>query len=278
MNRPLKRLADRYPDRRVLITGGASGLGLELSKQFVGAGWSVGMLDRDARQLARAKRDLNNTYLCLLEGDVTDRDSVDAAVSEFGKFAGTPDILINSAGMAAGGDFNKMCMEDFVLVMAVNFLGSVTLCQAVLPRMRRRRSGHVVNVSSAAAFASSPGMSVYNASKAAVLSFSETLAGELASLNIQVSVAMPGFFPTPLVKTMRGPAQARQLARRFMDASSYTVQRAASDILRGMARQKLYIVGPRFYRVLWRLKRLFPAAFTRRLAALREKPLSGFPR
>lgn len=255
----------------MFITGGASGLGLELSKRFADAGWAVGMFDRDGRQLSKARITLKNTRVLCLEGDVTDRDSVDAALTEFVEFAGTPDILINSAGVAAGGEFRSMSMDDFVWVMAVNFLGPVTLCQALLPAMRRRKSGLLVNVSSAAAFVSSPSMTVYNASKAALLSLSETLAGELASDNIQVSVAMPGFFATPLLKGMRGPRATRQRARKVMEASSYTVEQAARHILKGIARGALYIVAPWPYRVLWRLKRLIPGPFTRRLAALVQK-------
>jgi NAD(P)-dependent dehydrogenase (short-subunit alcohol dehydrogenase family) len=274
MNRALKRLTSRHPDQRVFITGGASGLGLELSKRFAGAGWAVGIFDRNGHQLAKARTALNkarkNARALALEGDVTDRDSVDAAVAEFVKFAGTPDILINSAGVAAGGEFRRMSMDDFVWVMAVNFLGPVTLCQALLPAMRRRKSGLIINISSAAAFVSSPSMSVYSASKAALLSLSETLAGELASDNIQVSVAMPGFFPTPLLKRMRGPRTARRRASKVMEASSYTVEQAATDILKGVARGKLHIVAPPRYRALWRLKRMFPGRFTRRFATLAQ--------
>lgn len=135
-------------------------------------------------------------------------------------------------------------VEDWRWIVDINLLGVVWGCRAALPVMRAQRSGLVLNVASSAGFAAAPQMASYNATKSAVIALSETLAAELAGSGVQVSAAMPGFFSTYLLDTMRAPPDA------------------AAD-------GKLHIVWPREYRLAWRLKRLFPAWFVSRIAKLR---------
>jgi short-subunit dehydrogenase len=132
----------------------------------------------------------------------------------------------------------------------------------------------VLNVASAAGFAAGPQMSAYNATKAAVIALSETLAAELEGSGVQASVAMPGFFSTRLVDGMRAPPQESAMAQRLMANSGHDATEAARAILAAAARRDLHIVWPREYRLAWRLKRLFPGWFVRRVAQLRGRQLA----
>ena len=114
-------------------------------------------------------------------------------------------------------------------------------------------------------------MSAYNATKAAVISLTETLAAELEGTGIQASVAMPGFFSTHLLATMRAPDEQRAMAQRIMQSSGEDAASAARAILAAAAGGRLHIVWPGKYRLAWRLKRLFPAWFVRRVARMRDR-------
>lgn len=137
----------------------------------------------------------------------------------------------------------------------------------------------MLNVASSAGFAAAPQMSAYNATKAAVISLTETLAAEFEGTGIQASVAMPGFFSTHLLSTMRAPAEQRAMAQRLMQGSGEDATSAARAILGAAAGGHLHIVWPGKYRLAWRLKRLFPRWFVRRVAQMRApRPAGANPR
>jgi short-subunit dehydrogenase len=150
-------------------------------------------------------------------------------------------------------------------------MGVVHGARAAIPHLQRNGAGLLVNVASAAAFASAPGMGSYNATKAAVLSLSETLSNELAASGTQVSVVMPTFFKTSLLESSRGPTAGRELAAQEMEKSKYVVTEVARDVLLQAGAGRLYIVLPRSARILWRLKRWAPLFFIKRVLTLRER-------
>jgi len=151
-------------------------------------------------------------------------------------------------------------------------------CQAALPAMRSAGGGVLLNIASAAGFASSPSMSAYNASKAAVVSLSETLYGELLGTPVQVSVAMPYFFKTNLLDRLRASDSGRRDAELMMESTPYTLERAASDILQGVADGRLYVLAPPKLRALWLVKRLAPLLYLRLFPRLRDKQLERLRR
>jgi NAD(P)-dependent dehydrogenase (short-subunit alcohol dehydrogenase family) len=204
-------------------------------------------------------------------GDVTQADELTVAVNSFAASHDGLDIMINNAGVSGAGTVMEIPLEDWRWMLDINFMGVVHGCRAAIPHLQRNGTGLLINVASAAAFASAPGMGSYNASKAAVLSLSETLMGELGGVGIQVSVVMPSFFKTSLLESFRGPAQSLTYAERVMNASSYRADEVAYDVLRLAASGKPYIALPRSARMLWRLKRLMPRFFLNRLLALRER-------
>jgi NAD(P)-dependent dehydrogenase (short-subunit alcohol dehydrogenase family) len=263
-------LARRFPAKRAFVTGGASGLGRAIAARLAADGWTLGLLDLSAARLAETADALRaaGATVWSYAGDVRDEGFVTGSVGDFAARAGGLDLMVNNAGVAAAGSLEATSPDDWRWVLDINLLGVVWGCRAAVPHMRAAGSGLILNVASAAGFAAAPLMSAYNAAKSAVVSLSETLAAELEGSGVQVSVAMPGFFRTALLETMRAPPGAGSLARRMMSGSAHDAEAAARALLAGAAAGRLHVVWPARYRLAWRLKRLFPSWFVRRTAAL----------
>ena len=264
------RLAQKFPGRRLFVTGAASGLGLAVIREILGCPepWSVAMLDQDAARLASAHDSLrliarDQHVLRTYPLDVRELAAQRAAVEDFSaQFAGI-DIALNAAGVAAAGPFIEGAPEDWRWAFDINVHGLANSCRAVLPCMLRQRSGLIINVASAASFCTGPKMGAYNASKAAVVALSETLMQEYGPQGVQTLVAMPGFFHTNLLAQARGPTRVLQGAQRIMDQSQLDAVTVARALLRAAASGDTHWVYPRRYRNLWRLKRLIPSRFQR---------------
>ncbi len=137
------------------------------------------------------------------------------------------------------------------------------------------RGAHIVNIASMAAVVSAPGMAPYNVTKAGMLSFSETLYGELRPYNVGVTAVCPSFFQTNIIKTGRfqTPAQ-QQAAAKLMASSKCTAEHVAQRILRAVERKRLYVFAPGIATFFWRLKRLMPVSVLK-LVARRNAQVSG---
>jgi len=269
----VERLSRRLPAKRAFVTGAASGLGLELARRLAKGGWNVGMLDVNAAELAAARLSLNSTDSSILtfHADVRDGAAVAQAVDRFAQSVGGLELMINNAGVAVAGSVLETSTEDWRWALDINLLGCVHGCRAAIPHLLTAKAAVLLNIASAAGFASGPGMSAYNASKAGVISLTETLQQELTGSGVTLTVAMPSFFRTNLLATARAPEREMQLARQLMDHSSYSLQQAAEDILGAAADGRFYAVLPRRYLTLWRFKRFFPVRFMRAFPRLREK-------
>ncbi len=171
--------------------------------------------------------------------------------------------MVNNAGVAAGGEFLAMPLEDWRWIVDINLLGVVHGCRAALPHMQAAKLGCIINIASAAAFACGAYMSAYSVTKAGVVALSESLMQEFASAGVRVTVAMPGFFPTNLLDGSRGAPEVAATARRLMESSSVTADEVASIILDAAARGRMHVIVPKEYRRLWRWKRWFPGHFLR---------------
>jgi NADP-dependent 3-hydroxy acid dehydrogenase YdfG len=273
MSHRFHTLNSRLPRKRAFITGASSGLGLELARALAQDGWTLGLFDRDVSRLANIEGDLSASGIELLAypGDVTNADELTVAVNSFAGSHDGLDLMINNAGVAAAGSIMEIPLEDWRWIVDINLMGVVHGCRAAIPHLQRNGSGLLINIASAAAFASAPGMIAYNATKAAVVSLSETLVNDLHSSGIQVSVVMPTYFRTRLLETFRGPAHARASAQQFMEASVYRTADVARDVLDMAAAGKTYIVLPAEARRLWRLKRWLPNYFLQYVRDLRKR-------
>ncbi len=171
----------------ILITGCTSGFGLETARYFLQRDWNV------IATMRRPEADIlpASDRLRVLALDVTDQPSIDAAVAE----AGPIDVLVNNAGIGWLNALEGTPMAAARELFETNTLGLIAMLQAVLPKMRERRSGVIVNVSSSVTLRSLPLLSVYTGSKAAVNAFSASLALELEPFGIRVRVVLPGRGP-----------------------------------------------------------------------------------
>ena len=173
---------------KILITGCSSGFGLAIALKFVNAGWDVVATMRTPRN------DLlpSNDRLEILPLDVTSADSIAEAVEA----AGTIDALVNNAGVGMLNVLEGSEMSKVRELFETNLFGAMAMTKAVLPQMRVRRSGIIVNISSAVTIRPLPALSVYSASKAALNAFTESLALEAALFGIRAKLVLPGAAPT----------------------------------------------------------------------------------
>jgi NAD(P)-dependent dehydrogenase (short-subunit alcohol dehydrogenase family) len=168
----------------VLITGTSSGYGLETARRFLAEGWNVIATMRTPRpDLVPGAR--------VLALDVTDPASIAAAVEA----AGPIDVLVNNAGIGLFGAFEATPMETARELFETNTFGVMAMTQAVIPQMRERGAGVIVNVTSSAVLMPFPLVAAYTASKTAIEGFSGVLALELAELGVRVKVVQPGYGP-----------------------------------------------------------------------------------
>lgn len=172
----------------VLITGTSSGYGLETARQFLAQGWTVIATMRKAREGLLPASD----RLRLLALDVTNPVSIAEAVAA----AGPIDVLVNNAGIGVVGAFEATSMGHVRKVFETNTFGVMAMCQAVIPGMRQRRSGVIVNVTSSVTLAPMPLAAAYTASKQAIEGFTGSLAHELAHFGIGAKLVEPGYGPT----------------------------------------------------------------------------------
>ncbi len=185
-------------DRTVLITGGSRGLGLVLARAFGEAGARLALCARDPDELARAKADLApsvsdvSTFTC----DITERSQVDEMVREVLHKLGPVEILINNAGTIQVGPFEVTTLEDYEQALRTHFWGPLYTTLAVLPGMRLRGTGRIVNVSSVGGKISVPHLLPYSASKFALTGLSEGLRAELSKDGIYVTTVIPGLMRT----------------------------------------------------------------------------------
>ena len=178
-----------------LITGVSSGLGRAFAEAALEAGHRVVGTVRQARD-AEAFAALVEDRAHPLVLDVTDFARIPAAVSQAESLAGPIDVLVNNAGYGHEGVLEESSIDDLQRQFAANVFGPVAMMQAVLPGMRERRSGHIVNVTSMGGFITMPGISFYCGSKFALEGISEALGKEVAGFGIRVTTLAPGQFRT----------------------------------------------------------------------------------
>ncbi len=176
------------------ITGASKGFGMELTKAALDAGDTVVATARNPKTIddAFGKHD----RLLTLKLDVTNEqqanDAVNAALKQFGQI----DVLVNNAGRGLVGAVEEVTAQEVRAAFAVNVEGTLNVTRAVLPSMRARKSGHILNLSSVGGFVAWPGWGIYCATKFMVEGFSEAMQAELKPLGIKVTIVEPGPFRT----------------------------------------------------------------------------------
>ena len=266
-------------DRKVaVITGSSSGIGLLTAVEFAENGYYVVATMRDLGRSGRLEEAAQKAgvreRIEFRQLNVTHFNSLPGAVGEIVRDHGRIDVLVNNAGFSVAGFAEDMSLDELRLQLETNFFGHVAMTKAVLPVMRKQKSGHIINVTSVAGRIGQPLLSAYSASKFALEGWSESLRIETHSLGIRVSLVEPGAYDTDIwernVVVAKGATDDnspnRERSRRFTEfvKGSAKRRRDAREVARLILRvannpnPKLrYLIGPDAKIQIW-LKRIMP--------------------
>jgi 3-oxoacyl-[acyl-carrier protein] reductase len=193
---------NRFKDRTAVITGGASGVGLDTARRIIAEGGAVALWDRDAEALASARTSLPGAAGFAV--DVTDWSQVERAAAESFAALGRIDILVAAAGITGpNAPLADYPVADWARVIDINLTGVFHCCRAVVPYMLRTDYGRIVNISSVAGKEGNPNAAAYSASKAGVIAITKSLGKELARTGVRVNAVTPAVFRSPLLAQMK---------------------------------------------------------------------------
>jgi NAD(P)-dependent dehydrogenase (short-subunit alcohol dehydrogenase family) len=191
----------------VLITGTSKGIGLEAALAFGRAGHQVHATMRKPAQSPELAETAAREKLPIFVStmDVDSDESVNRGIAAIQKDHGPIDVLVNNAGVERAGSVEELPMAEFRAVMETNYFGAIRCIKALLPQMRQRRSGCIVNVTSIGGRITSAPLTPYNASKWALEALSEGLAGEMKTFNVRVLIVEPGIIDTAMARRLTNP-------------------------------------------------------------------------
>ncbi len=180
-----------------LITGAGRGMGVDITKAVLAAGDKVVATGRDTNSIAKAIGEAEN--LLIVKLDVTNptdaENAVNAAIEKFGRI----DVLVNNAANFVAGFFEELTQEQIAQQLQTSLIGPMLVTRAVLPLMRKQRSGHIISISSTAGLTSLEFCSAYSASKFGLEGFMQALQTEVSPFGITTTIVNPGFFRTELL-------------------------------------------------------------------------------
>lgn len=254
-----------FAGKTVLITGGSRGLGLIMARQLVEQGAKVAICARDEVTLEKARKELveRGGDVLAVRCDVTDKQQVDAMVEKVRSHFGKIDVLINNAGTITVAPMEEMTIEDYDTAMKLHFWAPLYTTLAVLPEMRQRKEGRIVNISSIGGKVSVPHLLPYSASKFALTGFSAGLRAELAKYGIIVTTICPGLIRTGSAYNAYFKGQHRAEFTWFSISDSLPIvsmsaDRAASQIIAACRRGDAEIVTSIIAQLAAKFYALFP--------------------
>ncbi|MFN3648258.1 MAG: SDR family NAD(P)-dependent oxidoreductase [Armatimonadota bacterium] len=277
------RQARRYPlaGKVALVTGGSRGLGLVLARELARQGARLVICARGPEELERAREELasRGAEVLAVPCDVTEPDQVARMVEAAEVRFGRVDVLINNAGIIEVGPMEVMTRADYEQAMRVHFWGPLNTVTAVLPGMRERREGRIVNISSIGGKISVPHLLPYCASKFALVGFSEGLRAELLKDGIRVTTVCPGLMRTgsPRQAWFKGQHEAEYAWFKLADSlpgSSISAEKAARQIVAACRRGDAELILSLPAEIAVRFHGLFPGV-TADLLGLVNRMLPG---
>jgi len=257
------KLSTKHPKKRAFITGGGGSLGRALALALAKDGWTVGITDIKDESLAESKALIEQaggkayTY----KFDVAKRDEYQKAFGDFTTNTGGIDLLINNAGVGDGGLFGEYGLDNWDWITGINQMAAIYGSHFAVPFMKEQKSGHIISIASAAGIANMPNMSMYNVTKAAVISLMESLYAELAPFNVQTSVVCPTFFRSNIMQHNRGDKNATAVGQHIINKAKYGPNDIADYILKEAGSNEFYILHPYQARLVFNIKRLIPRLF-----------------
>lgn len=261
-----KRLLEYdFQGKTVLITGGSRGLGLVMARQFLREGAKVAICARDEDELERAYQDLKQygSQVFTIPCDVTDRQYVEAMVVAVRAHFGQIDALVNNAGIITVGPAEEMTIEDYQEAMNTNYWASLYTISAVLPEMRERGEGHIINIASIGGKISVPHLLPYSASKFALVGLSSGLNAELRKDGVIVTTVCPGLMRTGSPRNANFKGQHREEYAWFvlsdsLPCTSISAESAARQVVRASKRGDAEVILSVQAKLAIKFNALFP--------------------
>ena len=267
--------------KTAVVTGAASGIGRAVSVALATEGWKVGIADID---MPEAENTLEKVVRAggtgeVFECNVRSLDRVQAMADHFFETWGSVGLLMNNAGVGAGGEVGVIPIEDWRTAIETDLWGAVYGCHCFLPRMKEQGTGHIVNTASFSGISTLAEMAPYNMAKAAVIALSQTLKIELAPHNIGVTVLCPLFVATNVVETTLKLCNVESYADEFgteflrsgMRNSGLTPEILAQKVLGAVDKNRLYLLPTLNSKLFWLSLRVAPSAYFSFWAALNER-------
>lgn len=254
-----------------VVTGAGSGIGAAFAVELARRGGAVVCSDIDETAAQRTADAITEqgAKATAIRCDVSKIGDVQALAEQSQSwFGAAPTLVINNAGVGAGGAaIGDVPLDDWKWTLGINLWGPIHGCHVFTPILREagpsRAPRGIINVASAAAFGAAPGMAAYNVSKAGVLSLTETLAAELSGTAIRVTVLCPTFVKTNILESGRISKESSELAGKLMRWTGFSAAKVARTCLDAHDRGELYCMPQPDAKIGWNIKRLAPQAYTR---------------
>ncbi|MDP4162157.1 MAG: SDR family oxidoreductase [Bacillota bacterium] len=227
-------MSDRLKGKNIIVTGASGGIGAEIARQCAECGANLALLARSLDKLQLLKKELETHYAVTIhvyELDVSDTDKVEGVFSKIKSELGPIDVLVNNAGFGVFREAHEANLDEIKGMFNVNVIGLIACTLMVLPEMRARRSGHIINIASQAGKIATPKSSIYSATKHAVLGYTNSLRMESADSNVFVTAINPGPIATNFFEIADEKGTYVKSVQKFMLQPEYVARKVVDAML-----------------------------------------------
>lgn len=225
---------EQLKGKNIIITGASGGIGAEIARLCAASGANLALLARSIDKLGQLQKELQQRYqakISVYQLDVSDTDQVKEIFAAIFQEFNQIDILVNNAGFGVFREAHEATIEQIKGMFNVNVVGLMACTSMVLPKMRERRFGHIINIASQAGKIATPKSSVYSATKHAVLGYTNSLRMELADYNVQVTSVNPGPIATNFFNIADEKGTYVKNVQKFMLKPEYVAQKVVDSML-----------------------------------------------
>ena len=252
-----------FKDKLIVITGGSSGIGKNLGKKLLLKGADIALVARDKEKLQSAKDELSaiakeNQKIDMFSCNVADYTAVTTTFLEIADTLGSPDILINSAGILREGYFEGQSMSTFHEVMDINYFGTLHCIKAAIPYFKEKGEGRVVNICSIAGLTGCFGYAAYCSSKHAIAGLTSTLRQEFRPQNIEFHIVCPPEFESPMVEDVN-TYRTIENKRVVHNIPVLDLETVTDATIKGVEKNRYEIITGRYAGLMVKVTKFFPS-------------------